>query len=265
MEVLPDSLPIAEVPLDGGGPLRSAEAPFVIRGAASQWPAVRTWSFARLAGEVPDAVVDLVEGNREAEPTRFRRSTLRQYLASLQATGDSAVGANLKEFDLLRVAPRLRRDLGHREMLPPRVLCAMRSWIGPAGASTGLHRDYLDNLAVQVLGAKRWWFVRAGTVQRIGAESRKYDPWAVLADSSVSALAARASLRGDLYSVELMPGDVLHVPAGWWHEVTNVTPSLMIGGFHGKAPAVIARMAWVAARNLRHRIVGGDCTCHPAA
>jgi len=165
----------------------------------------------------------------------------------------------------LKAAPHLREDLGHRDLLPARALCATRSWIGPASASTGLHRDYLDNLAVQVLGAKRWRFVRPGAVERMGAESRKYDPWAVLADRSVGALAARAdTVRGDFFSVDLGPGDVLHVPAGWWHEVTNLAPSLMVGSFYGVAPTVLARMAWVGVRNFRHRLVGGECTCHAA-
>jgi lysine-specific demethylase 8 len=263
MNTDPGLLPVVEAALSQGRPPLRSDVPFVVRGAASHWRAVRTWSFERLAATVPDAAVELVEGNREIEPTRFRRSTLREYLASLQRPDASgATPANLKEFDLLRAAPQLRGDLGHRELLPARVLCATRSWIGPACASTGLHRDYLDNLAVQVLGVKRWRFVRAGAVERMGAESRKYDPWAVLADSSVAALAARSSVRGDFFSVDLAPGDVLHVPAGWWHEVTNLTPSLMVGGFYGPAPAVLARVMWVGVRNLRHWIVGGDCTCH---
>jgi hypothetical protein len=261
-----DLLPIAEASLSGGGPLRGADAPLVFRGAASHWPAVRTWSFEGLASALPESTVNLVEGNREVEPTRFRRSTLRRYLASLRHPDEpGAAPANLKEFDLLKLVPRLREDLGHHDLLPARVLSATRSWIGPAGASTGLHRDYLDNVAVQVLGTKRWRFVRPGVVERMGAESRKYDPWAVLADQGVGALACRPDIaRGDLLSVDLAPGDVLHVPAGWWHEVTNLSPSLMIGCFNGTAPAVIARMAWVGMRNVRHRWVGGECTCHAA-
>jgi len=266
MDAHPGLLPIAEATLGSGSSLRGADAPVVFRGAASQWRAVQSWSFEGLASAVPESTVDLVEGNREFEPTRFVRSALRRYLASLQRPGESgAAPANLKEFDLLKAAPHLRKDLGLHDLLPAHAMRATRSWIGPAGASTGLHRDYLDNVAVQVLGTKRWRFVRPGVVERMGAESRKYDPWAVLADRGVGALAARPDItRTDFLSVDLAPGDVLHVPAGWWHEVTNLAPSLMIGSFHGTAPVVIARMVWVGARNLRHRMVGGECTCHAA-
>jgi len=264
MSPYPRFLPIAETPVAGAGRAGS-DGPVIARGAASHWRAVETWTFDGLAAVVPDAEVELVEGNREAQATRLRRSSLRRYLASLQRPdADGAPVAYLKEFDLLKVAPRLRDDLRQRELMPPRTLSATRSWIGPAGARTGLHYDYLDNLAVQILGIKRWRFVRAGAVERLGGVSEKYDPWAVLARKGAAELAARSAGGRDFFSVDTMPGDVLHVPAGWWHEVENLTPSLMFGGFHGAVPNVLARMAWVGARNLRHRLVGGECTCHGA-
>jgi lysine-specific demethylase 8 len=257
--------PVPESSLIDGRPAHDAGHPFVARGAASQWPAVRAWTFERLAAAVPDLPVQLVEGNREAGPTRFRRSTLRQYLLSLESSSTSAKPQPyLKEFDLLKAAPGLGGDLHHHKLLPPRAMSNLRSWIGPATVSTGLHYDYLANIAVQILGAKRWRLVRAGAVERLGAVSAKYDSWAVLASSSASDLAARADAGNDFFTVDLLPGDVLYVPPRWWHEVTNLTPSLMFGGFHGPAAQVLARWAWVCARDLRHRIVGGECTCHPA-
>jgi len=264
LPMAPDSrfLPISETTFAGCGE-KGLDGPFIIRGAARRWRAVSAWTFDGLSAVVPDQEVELVQGNREAQATRLRRSSLRQYLASLQRPdADGASVAYLKEFDLLKVAPWLRDDLHHRELMPPRTLSATRSWIGPAGARTGLHYDYLDNLAVQILGIKRWRFVRAGTVERMGAVSEKYDPWAVLARTDATDLAARAAPCRDFFSVDAMPGDILHVPAGWWHEVENLTPTLMFGGFHGPVPNVLARMAWVGARNLRHRLVGGECTCH---
>jgi hypothetical protein len=235
--------------------------PSVARGLADAWPAVLDWSFPTLASRVAAIPVELVVGNRENGATRFARSSLRHYLASLDG---EAPRAYLKEFDLLKVVPGLRGDVRHAELLPRFSLHALRSWIGPAGTGTGLHYDYLDNLAVQVLGTKRWRLVRAGAVERLGAVSGKYDPWAVLSSRSAGELAA-AGEAGDFLAVDLRPGDVLRVPAGWWHETSNLTASLMIGGFFGPPPRVLARLAWVSARDLRHRLgwhARGDCTCH---
>lgn len=246
---------------------RRPPAAAVFRGLAAKWPAVRAWRFDELARRVPDREVRLVVGNREAAETRFERSTLRGYLESLHEGPGQADGARyLKEFDLLDAVPALRADLRHGELLPPSTVRSLRTWIGPAGARTGLHYDYLDNLAVQVIGSKRWWLARPGAVERLGAVSDKYDAWAVLSRLDARTLAERDGPSGDFFTVDLHPGDVLHVPAGWWHEVTNLSASLLFGGFHGTLGRVLPRWAWVGARDLLHRggwLGGRNCTCHP--
>jgi lysine-specific demethylase 8 len=259
--------PVEEAAFPGREGLAGRVRPSVFRGHAAAWPAVREWTFTRLAACVPDTPVALVDGNREAGSTQFTSTSLRGYIAGLDREGRAGRVAYLKEFDLLRAAPGLNADLGHRELLPRRSLASLRSWIGPAGSSTGLHHDYLDNIAVQVLGRKRWRLARPGTVERMGAVSPKYDPWAVLASCGVHQLAEQGARTEDLFEVETGPGDVLHIPAGWWHEVHNLSACLLFGGFHGSAPAVLARWAWVGLRNVRHRwgrLGHGDCTCHPA-
>ena len=241
--------------------------PIVFRGLAACWPAVQQWTFSRLAAQVPSQSVRLVAGNRECGATRFVDSTLRQYLDSLGASVPAELQAlYLKEFDLLKAAPELRGDLKYADLFPKGALRALQCWIGPAAARTGLHYDYLDNLAVQIIGRKRFFLARPGTVERYGAVSRKYDSWAKLSMLQAEDLAAGAGADSDLFSVDLAPGDVLYMPAGWWHQVSNLTPSLMFGGFYGRPWRVLARWAWVRSRDLLHRsggLAAGDCTCHP--
>jgi len=244
--------------------------PVVFRGLAAQWPAVREWSFARLAAQGPDQPLQLVSGNREQGATRLVHSTLHRYLQSL---GDAGARCDdtpyLKEFDLLAAAPQLREDLPHGPLIPRRHLQSLRSWIGPAGSRTGLHCDHLDNLAVQVIGHKRWHFARPGIVERLGRVAAKYDAWAILADTDLGTLASmQGACADDFFSTELGPGDVLHIPAGWWHEVRNLSASLLFGGFHGPTATVLARWARVSARDALHRlgwIAPGNCTCHGAS
>lgn len=263
-------LPIAEVPWGTARGLAHHDAPVVFRGLAGHWPAVRQWSFGGLAEQLDDVPVQLVAGNREHGATRFVHSTLRQYLRSLEAdagNGSSEPQLYLKEFDLLKAQPRLRAELAHEQLLPKYSLRSLRTWIGPAGASTGLHHDYLDNLAVQIVGTKRWYFVRRGVIERRGLVSSKYDAWAVLSAVSARELAERETATGDFFCVDLNPGDVLYVPVGWWHEVTNLSASLFLGGFFGRPAPVLARWAWVSTRDWLHRrgwFAKGACTCHPA-
>jgi len=244
---------------------RRFDTPVVHRGAASHWRGVRHWSFGWLADHVPDVPITLVSGNREAEATRFEASSLRRYLHALERPSRRPPGY-LKEFDLLAAQPELAIDLPHETLIPPSHRRSIFCWIGPADTSTGLHFDRIDNVAVQVLGRKRWRFVRPGVVERCGAVSAKYDTWAVLASRSAVDL-VREGTPSDFFWVDLEPGDVLTIPRGWWHEVTNLEPTLFVGGFHGPVLPVIARGTWLGLRHQFHRLgwLGrGNCACHPA-
>ncbi|MFH9062491.1 cupin-like domain-containing protein [Streptomyces coeruleorubidus] len=239
--------------------------PTVFRAAAATWPAVREWSFPYLASLAPGLPVQLVAGNRETERTRFTTSTLGSYLGSLtREAHPDEVPAYLKEFDLLKEFPQLRADLRSRELFPSGTIRSSATWIGPSRARTGLHCDLLDNLAVQIMGTKRFYLARPGTVKQAGKESRKYDAWARLSLIGAEELAAGQD-DGDFFVADLEPGDVLYVPAYWWHEVVNLTPGVLLSGFFGPRTRVLSRWAWVQARESLHRagLLGrGDCTCH---
>lgn len=239
--------------------------PSVERSAAGQWPAVQNWSFASLAQLAPDLPVQLVHGNREAGSTSFETSTFGSYLRSLDVAPDVAL--YLKEFDLLAALPALRSDLRPAEVFPPRTVRSSSAWIGPSGARTGLHFDVLDNVAVQIIGRKRFFLARPGVVERLGGVASKFDKWARLAAIPASELSSRGAASDDLFVVDLEPGDVLRVPGGWWHEVVNLTAGVLLSGFHGSP--VVATAAWLreSSRERMHRLglLGRDeCTCHPA-
>lgn len=260
--------PLADSVFPGPKFLGEQRGPAVFRGLAAAWPAIGQWRFSDLADRVPDRTVQLVRGDRERNPTSFVESRLSAYLRSLESASDTTQPPlYLKEFDLLQALPALRLDLRHAEIFPDGVTKSLQGWIGPTGARTGLHHDYLDNLAVQVVGRKRFYLVRPGTVERLGNVSRKYDPWARLSNCEAQALASSDSSPGDDYAfVDLEPGDVLFVPALWWHEVHNLSASILFGGFYGPRAHVAARWAWVGMRNALHQLgwLGQQgCTCHP--
>ncbi|SDN22007.1 Cupin-like domain-containing protein [Streptomyces sp. cf386] len=254
------------------------KTPAVFRQMASDWPAVSTWTFRHIASLAPSLPVQLVKGNREKDHTAFTESTLGEYLDSLTGdclTGDSLTRESpdgddrtyLKEFDLLKRFPGLRDDLRHERMFPRGSVTSCSTWIGPARSRTGLHHDLLDNLAVQITGRKRFYLARPGTVERAGALSAKYDAWARLSRVGIAELAAAAdpATSDDFFAVDLEPGDVLYVPARWWHEVVNLSAGILLSGFFGSTMRVTSLWARVRLRDTLHRaglLSPGNCTCH---
>lgn len=249
---------------------RLRDQPMVVRGAASDWPATRNWSFEHLADMGGPLPVRLVVGNRETGKTRFSKARLDDYLRSLEQGPQSELPTGpmpyLKEFDLLERIPGLRDDVHPRQLIPQRRLSSCSAWVGPQGAHTGLHYDYLDNIAVLLRGAKRFYLAKPGTIEKLGAASPKYDRWARLSSIGVADLVATGQSSGSLFVADLEPGDALYVPRGWWHEVVNTQPSVLLSGFFGTYHGVVAQWLWTGLQQRVHNVLAcmspTHCTCH---
>ena len=107
------------------------------------------------------------------------------------------------------------------KMGPPRF------WLGPAGTVTPLHCDYDDNIFAQIWGTKRiflspphhgeFLYPREANAILFGSP---FDPEAP--DFEKFPLARQALM----IEVIVNPGDLLYVPAGWYHQVRALTFSL---------------------------------------
>ena len=107
------------------------------------------------------------------------------------------------------------------KMGPPRF------WIGPARTVTPLHCDYDDNIFAQIWGSKRiflspphhgeFLYTREANAVLFGSP---FDPEAP--DFEQFPLARQASM----IECVVNPGEMLYVPAGWYHQVRALTFSL---------------------------------------
>lgn len=108
-----------------------------------------------------------------------------------------------------------------RKMGPPRF------WLGPKGTMTPLHCDFDDNIFAQIWGTKRiflapphhdeYLYVREANPVLFGSP---VDPEAP--DYERFPLARQA----DLIECIVKPGELLYVPAGWYHQVHALSFSL---------------------------------------
>lgn len=228
---------------------------------------MRQWTFASLAALAPDLPIELVRGNREREGTHFAHTTWGEHLKALQHSAcHDHPAANLKEFDLLKQFPILLNDLRLNELFPKGSIYANQAWIGPAAARTGLHFDLLDNLALTLIGHKRFYLLPPQALKP-HQRSSKYDRWARLSTLSVEQVlqAGGPSVEAVLRVVEVGPGDVLYVPRGWWHEVVNLAPSVLLSGFFGTRRNTWGLWLKTGIVHMAH-LAGlwrpGHCTCH---
>ncbi|MGK5077211.1 cupin-like domain-containing protein [Janthinobacterium sp. HLX7-2] len=160
------------------------------------------------------AYLDLVEAGRQEGA-----NALPPYLGNLE----------LRELNRLCHWPTYFDKMG-----PPRF------WVGPAGTVTPLHCDYDDNIFAQVWGSKRIFlspphhdaFLYPSEANAILFGS-PFDPEAP--DFDKFPLARQASMIECIVE----PGDMLYVPAGWYHQVRALTFSLSSNRWARAVPLVL--------------------------
>lgn len=200
----------------------AAGLPFLIEGVVGRWP---------LARHSPGIL-------RERHGQMPVRARVGDYIGTAFAPDRAMQDMSMAEYlDLAERTEGLPPYLGNLELRELNSMCHWptwfdkmgppRFWIGPAGTVTPLHCDYDDNIFAQIWGRKRiflspphhdeFLYPREANAILFGSP---FDPEAP--DYGQFPLARQAAM----IEVIVHPGDMLYVPAGWYHQVRALSFSL---------------------------------------
>jgi hypothetical protein len=197
--------------------------PFLITGVVGRWPLCaltpqtlrERFSHLHVRARVGDYI------NTAFAPDRAMQDmTMLEYL-ELVADGSHELPPYLGNLELRELNSMCHWPAYFDKLGPPRF------WLGPAGTVTPLHCDYDDNIFAQIWGSKRiflspphhdeFLYPREANAILFGSP---FDPEAP--DYEKFPLARRATMIECIVN----PGDMLYVPAGWYHQVRALTFSL---------------------------------------
>ena len=201
----------------------AAGLPFLITGIVNRWPlsaltpqALRdNFSHLQVRARVGDYI------NTAFAPDRAMQDmTMLAYL-DLVAAGTPGLPPYLGNLELRELNSLCHWPAYFSKMGPPRF------WLGPAGTVTPLHCDYDDNIFAQVWGTKRIFLVPPHHDEFLYTSQAN----AILFGSPFNPEAPdfdKFPLARQAMAIECMvhPGDMLYVPAGWYHQVSAQTFSL---------------------------------------
>lgn len=198
--------------------------PFLMTGLVGRWPLCslspqvlsERYSELRVRARTGDYINNAFRADRPMQDM-----SMGEYL-ELVACGSGSLpppyvgNLELRELNTLCHWPSYFRKMG-----PPRF------WLGPTGTVTPLHCDFDDNIFAQIWGTKRiflapphhdeFLYVREANPVLFGSP---VDPEAP--DDERFPLARQANLIECI----VRPGDLLYVPAGWYHQVRALSFSL---------------------------------------
>lgn len=160
--------------------------------------------------------------------------TMGAYL-DLIAQGDYTLPPYLGNLELRELNRLCHWPTYFDKMGPPRF------WIGPAGTITPLHADYDDNIFAQIWGSKRimlapphhepYLYVKPANEILIGSPVDAEAP-----DYQRYPLAQQASLIECIVEA----GQLLYIPAGWYHQVHALEFSLSANRWARAMPLVLS-------------------------
>ena len=204
---------------------RGKSRPVVLEGYVAHWPSVGTWSFDGLAercGSVP-VVVDSYS-SRAA-----RHTTFGEFVTMLKASaGSGAAPIYLQEWYYMTTAPELAADMPdldiaqydfRRNLYGDAGSTNHQLWLGQKGGITRLHQDSysVDVLHAQIVGEKLWYIMGPDAELLPGLHG----------GLDIQALCDSPATR--LTRVVLKPGDVLYLPAWWFHRIELLSDSIGLG------------------------------------
>lgn len=212
--------------------------PVVLRGAARDWVATRTWSpeaFAERFGDEPIVLIRAARDDlKDFESADYRPAgdevKLRDVVADMLAGKDTYA----RFVPLLKQRPELQRDLDRAwvERMRPRGALGLyyQLFMGGAGTTTGLHNALGSNLFVQVYGEKTWWLYPPTFTPAV-RPTLKRAPFFLSTVDPEAPDHGRFPLFRHIqgYKVTLEAGDVLYNPPFYWHYVRNPTASIGVG------------------------------------
>jgi lysine-specific demethylase 8 len=231
--------------------LEQAERPLLIDGGVRHWRALASWDLAYLSQLLGEVQVAYKLSSSNAHPD-FRQSAVAQMFARGRAAwpdflrlisgGDASERARFlftgDEQYLLRrrsgqtsISPELApllSDLEIPALFPEKQLHTVWAWFSGPGVRTWLHYDNngCHNLNAQVTGHKQCWLYAPEELARLhpfplGGENPAHNC------SMIDLERPRDEFAGDLAAVtawhaELRAGDLLFIPAWWFHSFLHL-------------------------------------------
>lgn len=203
----------------------AANAPVILTDAMARWPALGKWSPAWFKDRFADVAIEVCVGrasdpdcdmNYDAHRTTMTMASYVDLLVARGETNDHYAIAHNRNMARSGLEPLFDDIVLDEEYFDPAMLrTAVSLWLGPAGTVTPLHHDRTNVFFGQVYGSKRVTLV--SPLETALLEGIR----GVYSDYDLRRLASEAVLE-----VVLVAGETLFIPAGWWHRVQALEPSI---------------------------------------
>jgi hypothetical protein len=214
--------------------------PVIVTNLITRWPACEKWTYPYLRSVLADTQVPVGVASSKhfrLDPTRSEFDNQRLML-SFDAfanyveggAGENGTHYYLQRMPLSDYCPALLADLSVLPFVPLERLTSQNLWFGPGGSCTALHWDDYDNAIAQIRGRKHFTLFAPNETQYLyphPALSQAPHQSRVNIDD-VDAAEFPDFVRATPCTCVLEAGELLLLPACWWHQVASLETSISV-------------------------------------
>jgi lysine-specific demethylase 8 len=225
-----------------------ASRPVVLRGAISEWPAMRRWSLDYFKGRFGERELPVVREKEGAHydaqaGLHYERIRFGDYCDLIADGGPRDLYVTVRVDEQL---PELFEDIRVPPYSSSATWARSRFWLGAAETKGPLHRDLPENLYAQVGGSKQFLLLDRRLTRMVHRHAfysgvPNYSP----VDAERPDLSRFPRFRdAPLLRAVVEPGDLLYIPSLWWHQARALDTSMSINLWWLRGPMVaVARLA----------------------
>ncbi len=225
-----------------------ASRPVILRGAITDWPAMKTWSLEYFKRQFGDRQLSVI---RDKDRSQYDTKGGMHY-EQIRFADYCDLVADGKPHDLYMVVrvheliPELFADIRQPVYSAGARWTRSKFWLGAADTKGPLHRDLAENLYAQIGGRKQFLLLEPRLTRMVHRHPLysgvpNYSP----VDAEQPDLSRFPRFRGaPLLRAVLEPGDLLYIPSMWWHQAHSLTTSIAVNLWWLRGPKVaVARLA----------------------
>jgi ribosomal protein L16 Arg81 hydroxylase len=199
--------------------------PVVMENIAVHWN--ERWTPKLLQSTYGDRPIQCETRELFVHDRKKRQLQLRDLVDSVLS---SSLDYRVRSFSFLNQVSELKEDFEQNskflEMLPNAAKIMHAFWLTPQGNKTVLHHDsFYENLNIQVFGRKRFLLMPPRDTKKMYSHVFSESP----IDPTAPDLGRFPRFKGtSMFEAILNPGEVIYIPAFWWHYVVALEPSINI-------------------------------------
>ncbi|XP_074662267.1 bifunctional peptidase and arginyl-hydroxylase JMJD5-like [Tubulanus polymorphus] len=214
--------------------------PVVIQGALDDWPASK-WNLNYLCEKVGQNKV-LIRGKTNSDEYKvgkqhtIRESTFQEYVNDLLANNSRAQSSYLAVQNIKQAFPQIEAEAPLPSYVG-KIHCGPYLWVAHKGHYEYCHIDPDDNFLIMISGYKQLRLFGCDLdnlyPNPFGAKGKTIQSQVDCDNPDLTRFPKFS--QATCYHSIIGPGDMLFIPAFWWHQVTSLDVAISVNTFCGDA------------------------------